>query len=1315
MNIQGSIVVIQNNQSFTIFCRASGYPTPSVRLLKNGNPEPSSKILKGGGKFKITPKEPFAVYQCEASQAQQGSAVSNSYYVHTYVARNQFQSKQVDIPFRTAKVLDCSTRGKFGDFPPTLIPEWRKTGSRTAMEKNDSIHVFEDKLYILEAFENLSVGCLLPTPPCCFGGIFETSWDTYVDQDEMNDKIIPKLERLYPKESVNKLKAVEGEPFTLTCIFGGDTSALELRWSTPGDVKYSRLVKRGKFNRTLKISRFGSDFIGTYTCSARMNRHYSEVKYRVAMVSKPTWIDSGPKSQTVYDEDEHVKFECKANGTPKPKVTWLINGKPVDKRRVILKDDDTQMILKKVTKPNRTMIQCNASNEYGHVFKNVHLRVLRLTPTAVESEKNHSEILVGQNSLFSCAAYGFPKPVVRWYKYKLDEPIDPYSLDVDKEIFNSLHYETNVYGTEIGNVPAFNSTLLIKDAKKDHYAAYLCEFSNKHGSNVNVRKLTVFSRTHIVNDKVDLKFMENETMKQIVCQISIDRALEDKIRIKWSRLEDGRSSFEPMEYDNNIFLSKTKFDRDTLVFSEVNINHTAKYRCEVFSAMDQATASWELGVIGRPSPIRGLKMSGCSSGRRINLMLEAGRSNGADLIGYKVTEIISLEDDPWEILDERETFHKGNYGELKTISKLYPGVHIKIKVVAVNIYGESKPYEIVGCTVKYTAPSANPTNLCSINGEPGTLVLKWKGIDYRAVGGKNFEYILRIKKSHSVVASAVEYGKESYTFKPAEIFQTYLVEVVSKNEFGLSDENSQVMEVFSSEGKPPPTSRITNVKVINPDDIDQFGVRIKTLGTSAEEIHSEFKGFLIEYVVRVIYNDDSGQIEDFVYKMEEPIFCRPSDFTFRRTRDVSSQKYPSFIEIPLNDLKPFTRSSIIVFAKNSRGQVNPESEPLKLITPMSAPSQIPYDSILCKTAPFYVQCSFGRPLKLNGIASSTEVCLRKKRDTNCLCSLSIEPDVNEFVCSNRIEEETDYELTLIPTTRPQNPIEGPKTDYNLRTSSSNIPLRKPIVEVEEVNSSTAKVVWIFQKEDKGVQPLHFKAEFNIYDSKVNVTRWNETNIVFRKNTIYINNLEEGIDYIVRVKGYIGRLNGESFTPLNSIESETVIFLLGVRILKPTTVGMTSGQKDFQTTPVLDSFSLDPNDDAVTGARGTALIIGIICAILALVIVVAVVGLRYYNKEHKYHVEEKEKENGICPPKNASDTESFLTRTSPPSFYQRGDSLGPAPTHISDSDSEYEEADSSKYFEDGSFIGLYIGKEEKPENGIIQHTRNGKPGALTTFV
>lgn len=182
----------------------------------------------------------------------------------------------------------------------------------------------------------------------------------------------------------------------------------------------------------------------------------------------------------------------------------------------------------------------------------------------------------------------------------------------------------------------------------------------------------------------------------------------------------------------------------------------------------------------------------------------------------------------------------------------------------------------------------------------------------------------------------------------------------------------------------------------------------------------------------------------------------------------------------------------------------------------------------------------------NGRLSNTKVCLRKPLEDSCLCSRSIEPEVNGFVCYDGIEEETAYELTLIPSTRPENPIEGPKTDYNLRTPSSSSSLQKPIVGIEEVNSSCAKVTWTFPRSDDGIEPLHVKVEFNVYDSKVNITPWNETKIVFQKNIILINNLEEGIDYIVRVKGYIGQVNGKSFTPLKSIESETAIFLLGVR-------------------------------------------------------------------------------------------------------------------------------------------------------------------------
>jgi len=99
----------------------------------------------------------------------------------------------------------------------------------------------------------------------------------------------------------------------------------------------------------------------------------------VTVQSAPHWITS--PNNTNATECETVIFQCIAAGNPKPRLQWLINGKPMEKappniRRKV--EGNTLTIENLLETIDTAVFQCNASNVHGYAFKDFYLNVLKL-------------------------------------------------------------------------------------------------------------------------------------------------------------------------------------------------------------------------------------------------------------------------------------------------------------------------------------------------------------------------------------------------------------------------------------------------------------------------------------------------------------------------------------------------------------------------------------------------------------------------------------------------------------------------------------------------------------------------------------------------------------------------------------------------------------------------------------------------------------------------------------------------------------------------------------------------------------------------
>ena len=143
---------------------------------------------------------------------------------------------------------------------------------------------------------------------------------------------------------------------------------------------------------------------------------------------------------------------CEASGVPTPTITWTHNANPLP-----LFDGSTTLHIDKVDEGTIGTYACNASNEFGYVYKMVQTTILRQEPTIVE-EPGERKAAVGQTSLkLRCSAKGYPKPEYEW-------------------TFDKESIEDNP------NYKVVDGDLVIKKVMNESAGGYKCTARNELGS-----------------------------------------------------------------------------------------------------------------------------------------------------------------------------------------------------------------------------------------------------------------------------------------------------------------------------------------------------------------------------------------------------------------------------------------------------------------------------------------------------------------------------------------------------------------------------------------------------------------------------------------------------------------------------------------------------------------------------------------------------------------------------------------------------------------------------------------------------------------
>nr|XP_032600425.2 neuronal cell adhesion molecule isoform X28 [Taeniopygia guttata] len=783
--------IVDPRENIVIQCEAKGKPPPSFSWTRNGTHfdidkdaqvtmKPNSGTLvvniMNGGKAEAYE----GVYQCTARN-ERGAAISNNIVIRP--SRSPLWTKEKLEPNHVREgdslVLHC--RPPVGLPPPIIF--WMDNAFQRLPQSERVSQGLNGDLY----FSNVQPEDTREDY-ICYARFNHTQ--TIQQKQPISVKVFstkPVTERqpvlLTPTGSTSTKVELRGNVLLLECIAAGLPTPV-IRWIKEGGELPANRTFFENFKKTLKIIDVSEADSGNYKCIARNTLGSVHHVISVTVKAAPYWI-TAPRN-LVLSPGEDGTLICRANGNPKPSISWLANGVPIaiapeDPSRKV--DGDT-IIFSQVQERSSAVYQCNASNEYGYLLANAFVNVLAEPPRILTPANKLYQVIADSPALLDCAYFGSPKPEIEWFK--------------------------GVKGSILrGNEYVFhdNGTLEIPVAQKNSAGTYTCVARNELGKIQNEVQLEIKDPTMIIKQP-EYKVIQRYGQVSFECIIKHDSTLLPTVT--WLKNND------ELPDDERFLVGK-----DNLTIMNVTDKDDGTYTCIVNTTLDSVSASAVLTVVAapptpaiiyaRPNPPFDLELTGQLE-RSIDLSWIPGDENNSPIINF----VIEYED----ALHEPGVWHYQTEvpGTQTTAQlKLSPYVNYSFRVIAVNKIGRSQPSEpSEQYLTKSASPDENPANVQGIGSEPDNLVITWEPLKGFQSNGPGLQYKVswRQKDVDDEWTSVIVANVSKYIVSGTPTFVPYEVKVQALNDLGYAPEPSEVIG-HSGEDLPMVAPGNVQVHVIN--------------------------------------------------------------------------------------------------------------------------------------------------------------------------------------------------------------------------------------------------------------------------------------------------------------------------------------------------------------------------------------------------------------------------------------------------------------------------------------------------------------------
>ncbi|CAF0804833.1 unnamed protein product [Rotaria sordida] len=516
---------------------------------------------------------------------------------------------------------------------------------------------------------------------------------------------------------------LKGYKLTLKCIFGGLPTPGVIWRKINGTIPERRATVNME-KQELVISDLHFEDAGLYECRGHNELGNDLFSINVRIEADPYWIVK-PKDIHVT-EGETVDFICDAESKPPPNnIQWFINGYPLqdpsvrrNPRRRVVKN---RMIIQNVTKLDTAVYQCNVTNIHGYVFANFFVNVISEKPEIQRGPDPLLRAVEGQNVILPCETFGAPMPKVYWSKRD--------------QVITGGRYTILEDGS-----------LMIREASAADSGVYICNATNKFGSDIRSGTLNVKRKTRI-QTRPGNQEVRRGYYAIFRCTAVADTSLT--YDIDWYK--DGRL----LAYTGRFI--KDIADQNTLKIVDVQFDDGGSYVCRASTELDFDDASATLVVQDRPNRPKITKVN-CSGSTQnafgqpfAIVQWEATGDNNARILYYEIQYNTSFQQNDWisvPVERRRET-----YTEIKSQDgsvKLEPNTIIyrttrlpsnqydlrvtlscwanyTFRVIAYNRIGASDPSAISEsmCSTTTCRPRSNPVGVKAYTTPFIPLLIEW--------------------------------------------------------------------------------------------------------------------------------------------------------------------------------------------------------------------------------------------------------------------------------------------------------------------------------------------------------------------------------------------------------------------------------------------------------------------------------------------------------------------------------------------------------------------------------------------------------------
>ncbi|KAM8766025.1 neuronal cell adhesion molecule isoform 8-T8 [Rhynchonycteris naso] len=792
--------IIDPRENIVIQCEARGKPLPSFSWTRNGthfdiDKDPLITMRPGSGTLTINimtegKAETYeGVYQCTARN-ERGAAVSNNIVVRPSRSPLWTKEKLEPITLQNGQSLVLPCRPPVGLPPPIIF--WMDNSFQRLPQNERVSQGLNGDLY----FSNV-----LPEDTredyICYARFNHTQTIQQkqpisvrvISVDELNDTIAANLsdtefygakssrERpptfLTPEGNASNKEELRGNVLSLECIAEGLPTPVIYWIKEDGTLPINRTFYRN-FQKTLQIILVSEADSGNYQCIAKNALGAIHHTISVTVKAAPYWIIE--PENLVLSPGENGRLICRANGNPKPRISWLSNGVPIeiapdDPSRKI--DGDT-IIFSNVQERSSAVYQCNASNEYGYLLANAFVNVLAEPPRILTTANKVYQVIANRPAWLDCAFFGSPLPTIEWFKGAKG---------------SALHEDIYVLHQ--------NGTLEIPVAQKDNTGAYTCVARNKLGMAKNEVHLEIKDPTRIIKQP-EYAVVQRGSTVSFECKVKHDHSLI--LTVLWLKGD--------CELPND---GRFTIDKDHLVVADVSDDDGGTYTCVANTTLDTASASAVLSVVDVPNPPFDLELTD-QLDKSVQLSWTPGDDNNSPITKF----IIEYEDAMHEAgLWRQQAEVPGTQTTAQL--KLSPYVNYSFRVMAENSLGRSVPSEpSEQYLTKAAEPDKNPMTVEGLGSEPDNLVITWKPLNGFESNGPGLQYKVswRQKDGDDEWTSVVVANVSKYIVSGTPTFVPYLIKVQALNEVGFAPEPAVVMG-HSGEDLPMVAPGNVHVSVVN--------------------------------------------------------------------------------------------------------------------------------------------------------------------------------------------------------------------------------------------------------------------------------------------------------------------------------------------------------------------------------------------------------------------------------------------------------------------------------------------------------------------